>query len=242
MEIRINKNYDAMCRAAADYIVAYVQNKPKSLIELPGGETPLGIYRYLVQEAKAGTFDVSECTFVSLDEWGGLGYDTKGSCIQMLYDHFYSKLPIDQDRQVCFFDGTADLNGECKRIDQFILDHGQIDIAVLGIGMNGHIGFNEPGVDENQYCTVVLLDDVTQSVSVKYFGEQLDIIHGITLGMKHFFEAQEVLLIADSMRKSEIVREVLKGPVTNEVPASLMRKKEGSILFLDEDAASRLSD
>lgn len=240
MKVIVKKDYEEMCKAVADHIIDYIKKKPDSLIELPGGDTPLGIFRYLIEAAKEGTLNLSECAFVSLDEWENLGYETKGSCKQTLYDYLYNQLPINLEKQVCFFDGKADLQQECHRVDQFIFEHDNIDIAVLGIGMNGHIGFNEPGVDEHQYCTIVPLDDVTQSVSVKYFGEQLNIRHGITLGMKHFFHAKEVLLIADSARKAEIVKQVVEGEITNKVPASLMRKVEGSVLYVDEEAAQKL--
>lgn len=240
MKVIVKKNYEEMCKAVADHIIDYVNNKPDSLIELPGGDTPMGIFRYLVEAAKEERVNLSKCAFVSLDEWENLGYETKGSCVQTLYDALYNKLPIDKEKQVCFFNGKADLKEECRRIDNFIFEHGNIDIAVLGIGMNGHIGFNEPGIDENQYSTVVELDDVTQSVSVKYFGEQLNIRHGITLGMKHFFESKEVILIADSARKADIVKQLVEGEITNHIPASLIRKVEGSVLYTDEDAASKL--
>lgn len=240
MKTIIKKDYDAMCKAVADHIIAYIQKKPNSLIELPGGDTPLGIFAYLVKAAKEGIVDVSKCSFVSLDEWENLGYETKGSCKQTLFDYIYKLLPIHLDQQVCFFDGKADLQKECARVDQFILDHGNIDIAVLGIGMNGHIGFNEPGVNEHQYCTIVPLDKTTQTVSVKYFGEQLNIKHGITLGMEHFFHAKEVILIADSLRKAEVVKQVVEGPQTREVPASLMQRVDGCTIYMDEGAASLL--
>lgn len=241
MQVVIEKDYETMCKAVAEHIITYINKKPNSLIELPGGDTPLGIFKYLLEAAKEGRLNLSECAFVSLDEWENLGYDTKGSCIQTLFDYLYKQLPIDTAKQVCFFDGKANLEEECKRVDKFVFEHDGIDVAVLGIGMNGHIGFNEPGVDENQYCTIVPLDEVTKSVSVKYFGEQLNIGHGITLGMKHFFNAKEVLLIADSPRKADIVKQVVEGEITNQVPASLMRKVEGSVLYLDEGAASKLS-
>lgn len=240
MKVVINKDYEVMCKAIADHIIDQIKKKPESLIELPGGDTPLGIFKYLVEASRNENLDLSKCSFVSLDEWENLGYETKGSCIQTLFDYLYKQLPIDLDKQVCFFDGKANLKAECKRIDDFIFARNGIDIAVLGIGMNGHIGFNEPGVDENQYCTIVPLDDTTKAVSVKYFGEQLNIEHGITLGMKHFFEAKEVILVADSKRKAEIVQLVVNGPITNDVPASLMQRVEGCVLFVDEEAASLL--
>ena len=240
MEVIVKKDYEQMCKAVADYIVEYVNKKPESLIQLPGGDTPLGIFKALIEADKAGKVDFSKVTFVSLDEWENLGYETKGSCIQTLYDCLFNQLSINPEKQVCFFDGKANLETECKRVDQFVFDHGNIDISVLGIGMNGHIGFNEPGFDDNQYCTIIPLDEVTKKVSVKYFGKQLNIEHGITLGFKHILNANKVILIADSMKKAEIVQKVVEGPITNEVPASLVRKVKNSVIYLDEEAATKL--
>lgn len=241
MEVVVKKNYEEMCQSVADLIIDYVSKKPESLIQLPGGDTPLGIFEALVKADKEGKIDFSKTSFVSLDEWENLGYDTKGSCIQTLYDCLYNKLSIDPKKQVCFFDGQGDLEEECKRIDKFVFEHGNIDISVLGIGMNGHIGFNEPGFDPDQYCTIIPLDEITKSVSVKYFGQQLNIEHGITLGFKHILNAKKVILIADSARKADIVRKVVEGPITNEVPASLVRKVKDSVIYLDEEAATKLN-
>lgn len=241
MKLVIRDTYEQMCQSVADHIIAYVNEKPESLIELPGGDTPLGIFDCLVKAAEKGAVDFSKCKFVSLDEWENLGYDVKGSCRQTLFDSLYKRLPIDLDKQVCFFDGTADLQQECERIDHFVFGCGGIDIAVLGIGMNGHIGFNEPGVDPNQYCTIVPLDEVTREVSVKYFGKQLNVAHGITLGMKHFLEAKEVILIADSERKAPIVKKVIEGPMTNMVPATIMQQASRCLFFMDKAAASLLT-
>ena len=132
MKVIVKKDFEEMSKAVAEHIIEYVNKKPACLIELPGGDTPLGIFRHLVEAAKEGRLNLSECAFVSLDEWENLGYETKGSCRQTLYDYLYNQLPIDVEKQVCFFDGKADLQKECKRIDQFVFDHGNIDIAVLG--------------------------------------------------------------------------------------------------------------
>lgn len=242
MNVVVSPDYDAMCQAVTDRLVEIINEKPTCLLELPGGDTPRGIFDRLVEAAQAGAVDVSQCSFVSLDEWENLGYETKGSCRQTLFDELFYRLPIDVDRQVCFFDGKADLAAECARIDQFVFDHDGIDAAVLGVGMNGHVGFNEPGVDPDQWCTIVPLDPVTREVSVKYFdGEQLNIGHGITLGLKHLIGAREVMLIANSKRKAPIVQRIVEGPITNEVPASLMRRAARCTFYLDEAAASQLT-
>ena len=242
MELVITPDYDSMCQAVTDRLIQIISEKPDCLLELPGGDTPLGIFDQLVEAAAAGAVDMSQVSFVSLDEWENLGYETKGSCKQTLYDRFFLRLPIDVERQVCFFDGKADLASECRRVDEFVFAHGGLDAAVLGIGMNGHVGFNEPGVDPEQYCTIVPLDPVTREVSVKYFGgEQLNIAHGITLGFKHLIGAREVMLIANSARKAPIVKRIVEGEITSEVPASLMRHAARCTFYLDEAAASALS-
>lgn len=228
-----------MSQAVVKHIVEYINNKPNSLIEFPGGDTPLRIFELLIEAANNNEVDLSQASFVSLDEWENLDYETKGSCRQTLFDCLYNQLPIDIDKQVCFFNGKANLEDECRRIDEFVAQRGPIDIAVLGIGMNAHIGFNEPGAPIG-YCTIVPLDDVTKEVSVKYFNSQLNIEHGITLGIQHFYEANEVILIANSLKKADIVKTLVEGEITPEVPASLMRNVDNCQFYLDEEAASKL--
>ena len=242
MKKNISQNYKLMCKEISEYIINYVTNKPESLLVFPGGDTPLGVFEELIRAVEEKHIDFSKCYFVSLDEWENLDYTVKGSCIQTLYDSLYKKINIDIEKQVCFFDGKNNLVKECERINKFIEKYGPIDIAVLGIGMNGHIGFNEPGVDENTYCHVVPLDETTTNVSVKYFGKQMNIAHGITLGMKHFYEAKKVLLMANGKHKSQIIKTVMTGSITKNVPASLMRKGDNAEIYLDKDAASLLDN
>lgn len=240
--IHVLPTYEAMCAAAGEHIIKIVTEKPDALIELPGGDTPLGIFDYLVKAAKNGFVGLNKCSFVSLDEWEGLDESVPGSCRETLFSRLYRRLPIDINRQVCFFDGTANLEGECARVDAFVRERGGIDVAVLGIGMNGHVGFNEPGIDPNQYCTIVPLDSVTRDVSVKYFGgKQLNIARGITLGMRYFFEAGEVMLIANAIRKANIVQKLVEGPKSRDLPASLISHQDNCTIWLDEAAASKLS-
>ena len=241
MKIVVKKNYEEMSKSVSEHIIEYVNKKPNSLLCFAGGDTPLKTFDYLVEAANKGEVDFSKCSFVSLDEWGGLGFDTKGSCVETLYNHIYNKLPIDTEKQVCFFNGKAEnLEEECKRVDQFIFDKGNIDISLLGIGMNGHLGFNEPGVDSELYSAVIPLDPVTQTVGTKYFEEELDLKVGITLGLKHLLGAKNIILIANATKKADIVKATIEGKISNEVPSSLARNCENSFIYLDEEAASKL--
>lgn len=241
MKVNMFENYEKMSKATADYIIDYVNKKPESLLCLAGGDTPLLAYSYLIEAAKNNKVDFSKCKFVSLDEWVGLDIKVKGSCIETLYRTVYSKLNL-KEEQICFFNGLAkDLNAECKRIDDFISENNGIDIILLGIGMNGHLGFNEPNVDVDLYSTVVPLDPVTKTVGAKYFSENVNLTGGITLGMKHVMESKNVVLIANGLKKAEIVKATVEGEISNKVPSSLARKASNSQIFLDKEAASKLN-
>lgn len=241
MNIIIDKDYESMSKKAANFIAEYIEKKPDTLLCIAGGETPMGIFRYLVKYAADKKIDFSQCKFVSLDEWVGLGRDTKGSCKETLYNNFFDLIPV-KEEQICFFDGlAADMEDECRKTDKFISDHGDIDLIVLGIGMNGHIGFNEPNVPLNTECHVVALDPVTKKVSVKYFDTALDVKQGISLGMQTISRADTILLIADDIRKADIVKKTVEGEKTPEVPSSLFQDFPKLWFFLDEAAASKLA-
>ena len=242
MKVNVLENYENMSEAVAKYIIDYVNNKPESLLCLAGGDTPLLTYQFLVEAAEKGEVDFSKCKFVSLDEWVGLGEDIKGSCVETLYRTIYGKLPIVKD-QVCFFNGLAEsLEEECKRVDKFIFENNRVDIMLLGIGMNGHLGFNEPNVDTDLYCTVIPLDPVTKTVGAKYFDQEVSITSGITLGIKHIMESNSIILMANSLKKADIVKATVEGEISVKVPSSLVREVNNSQIFLDKEAASKLKD
>jgi glucosamine-6-phosphate deaminase len=240
MELIIKKNYDELSKAVGDFVIDYVEKKPHSLICFAGGDTPLGLLKYLVKAAEENKVDLSKCKFVGLDEWVGLGRDVKGSCQETLYNNFYDLIPVPKE-QVCFFEGLAkDLDDECKRVDSFISDNGNLDLIVLGIGMNGHIGFNEPDVPTDTYSHIVDLDPVTKEVSVKYFDMALDVKQGMSLGMKTILEADTIVLMADSERKADIVYKTIHSEKTVKIPSTLVKDAEKAYFFIDEAAGKLL--
>ncbi|KIL40907.1 hypothetical protein SD70_10825 [Gordoniibacillus kamchatkensis] len=241
MNLIVTANYEQMSARAAELIIDVVKRKPDALLALAAGETPLGTFAHLVGAAREGRVRFDRCKFVSLDEWVGLDGRTHGSCRQTLHDHFFSPLAIAEE-QICFFDGTApDLKLECERMDSFIAANGPIDGFLLGVGMNGHLGFNEPGVSFDLYTHVTLLDQTTKSVSVKYFQEQQDVNKGITLGIKHIMEAKTVILIANGAKKADIVKAAATGAVTEQVPASVLQRHPNACIIVDEQAAAKLN-
>ncbi|MBC1942992.1 glucosamine-6-phosphate deaminase [Listeria seeligeri] len=239
MKIVIKENPQIVAESISQKIIEIVKEKPTSLICIAGGDTPLLTIEALIKANQAGEVDFSKIKFVGLDEWVGLGRETKGSCIQTLYDAFFDRLENVSSDQICFFDGqTADFEAECARVDAFIEACGGIDFILLGIGLNGHIGFNEPFVPVDVNCHVVELDNVTKRVMSKYFDTDLPLTHGISLGMQQILTAKEIYLVATGEKKAEIVQQVIEKEPTVSIPATLV-KQAIATLVLDEAAASR---
>ncbi|MBC1727769.1 glucosamine-6-phosphate deaminase [Listeria seeligeri] len=239
MKIVIKENPQIVAESISQKIIEIVKEKPTSLICIAGGDTPLLTIEALIKANQAGEVDFSKTKFVGLDEWVGLGRETKGSCIQTLYDAFFDRLENVSSDQICFFDGqTADFEAECARVDAFIEACGGIDFILLGIGLNGHIGFNEPFVPVDVNCHVVELDNVTKRVMSKYFDTDLPLTHGISLGMQQILTAKEIYLVATGEKKAEIVQQVIEKEPTVSIPATLV-KQAIATLVLDKAAASR---
>lgn len=230
-----------MSIAAADRIVEQVRQKPDSLLCFPSGDSPVGVFNTLINYANTGKIDLSRCYFIGLDEWVGMGKNDEGSCTWSLYESFFNQLDIAADH-IRFFDARAgDLDASCKAMDDFIKDKGPLDIMMVGTGMNGHIGLNEPGTDFNSYSHHSPLAPMTISVGQKYFKQQTELHEGITLGLKHLQEVKTPILIASGIKKAAIVKQALEGPVTNQRPASIFQTLPSGIVFLDEEAASELN-
>ena len=241
MELITKKDYDELSKAVGDFVIDYVGKKPDSLICFAGGDTPLGLLKYLVEAVNENKVDLSKCRFVGLDEWVGLGRDVKGSCQEMLYNNFYDLIPVPKE-QVCFFNGLAkDLNEECRRVDSFISDNGNLDLIVLGIGMNGHIGFNEPAEDFPKFTHCVDLTESTIQANARFFDKPEDVpTQAYTMGIGTIMRAKRILLIASGKDKAAIVKEALFGPVRPQVPASILQLHPDVTVVLDEEAASCL--
>ena len=240
MNIIIKENYDEMSKVAADLISEYVALNPDSLLCFPSGTTPLGTMNGLINNAKAGKVNFDNCRFVGLDEWVGMTEADEGSCKHFIYNEFFKPLKIDESR-ICFFDACAeDLEAECKRIDDFILSNGRIGLILVGMGMNGHIGLNEPGTSFDLYSHVVKLDTVTEKVAQKYFHKPTELSGGITLGLKHLMEAEMAVLIVNGSHKADILKKVLEGDVTDKLPASILKLHDNSCIIIDKEAAKLL--
>ncbi|MEX2232181.1 MAG: glucosamine-6-phosphate deaminase [Cyclobacteriaceae bacterium] len=238
MQLMIFKDYSALSFHAAKEIVDLVRNKPDAVLCLASGDTPRQTYNLVAETATSKQVDFSRCTFVGLDEWVGISPDNEGSCHYFLYTHLFEPLRI-QTSHIHLFNGLSeDFGNECKKMDAIIRKKGGIDLIVVGVGMNGHVGFNEPGVPPNLYSHVVALDSTTQSVGQKYFKQSTELLQGITLGLQHLLESRKAIMMASGRKKAEVMRKALEEPVSREMPACIIRNHKQGMVFLDEEAAA----
>lgn len=230
-----------MSLRAAREVIDLVKSKPDALICIAAGHTPELTCSLIAQIAKKESVDFSRCFFVSLDEWVGIPPDNEGSCQYFLRTFLFTPLNISEKNMHLFDPMDDDLENECKEMDQFIQEHGGIDYILVGVGRNGHIGFNEPGASFGQYSHVIDLDETTQSVGQKYFREQTTLTHGITLGLQHLMEARRAVLIANGEKKAAVIKEMIEGEISPQMPASIMKKHPNGEIIIDIQAASLLS-
>lgn len=219
-----------------------IEKKPTALLCIAGGDTPKPVMEKLVEASQNDEIDFSTCYFVGLDEWVGISKETDGSCYQTLDDYFFSKLKGVKPANICFFNGKATaLDQECERINQFINKRQQIDYILLGIGMNGHLGFNEPGAEITKEAHVIELDMTTKQVMGKYFKTALPLEHGITLGLKQILNSGKIVLMATGEHKASMIAKIMNSEPTNQIPATLMKMAGSAVtLYLDQGAAQNL--
>lgn len=241
MQLNIYKDYEALSQHTADEIIGLIRNKPDAVVCLASGDTPKLTFNIVAQKAAESKIDFTRCTFIGLDEWVGIPPENEGSCHYFLYRYVFGPLHISQDHIHLFDALSKDLAQECRQMDSVIEALGGIDLILVGVGMNGHIGFNEPGVSPDHYAHVVELDETTQTVGQKYFGQHTSLSLGITLGLKHLLEARKAIMIANGTKKAEVIRRALEEDITPAMPASIMRRHANGLVMLDEGAASALT-
>jgi glucosamine-6-phosphate isomerase len=241
MQLNIYNNYETLSFHVADEIIALVSQKPDSVLCFASGDTPRLAYASTIKKAMSEHVDFGRCTFIGLDEWVGIPPDNEGSCHYFLQQNIFKPLNIAQNCIHLFDVLVGDVESECRKMDTIISAKGGIDLMIVGIGMNGHIGFNEPSDSfKNQYSHVVDLDEATKIVGQKYFRQQTTLAKGVTLGLNHVLQAKKVILIANGLKKADIIRKALEEEVTPSVPASIIRKHVNGCVMIDDEAASSL--
>jgi glucosamine-6-phosphate isomerase len=233
----IYNNYNELSAKTAELIVSVVAEKPDALLCFPAGETSVGTFKHLAELNKKGKISFEKCRIVGLDEWAAIGPMKSENCFSFLKKHLFDHINYSVEN-LCFFDGEAsDLKKECKKTDDFIRQFGPIDMILLGAGMNGHLGLNEPGTSFDLYSHIVDLDETTRIVGQKYFSGKANLTKGITLGMKHILNAKTMILQLNGNRKASVVKQLVESDVSPDFPASIIKSHPNSFLLMDKEAA-----
>ena len=240
MKLIMEDTYEGMSRKAAEDLLRLLQSFDKPLICTASGASPSGLYNELIHLVKASGTDTSTWHFVGLDEWKGMNGSDKGSSRDQLNQQLFHPLNAGEDR-ICFFDGRAkDSEGECQRIEEFIRQFEGIDVAILGIGVNGHIAMNEPGTPASLRSHVAAIHPSTQQIGQKYFKEPRQLDKGLTLGLATLLEAKHLMLLASGESKAQSVYAMLHAPQSEGIPATLLRNHTNLLVYLEKEAARRL--
>ncbi len=242
MKIIRAKDYQDMSRKAANIISAQVIMKPDCVLGLATGGTPVGTYAQLVDWYNKGDLDFSEVTTVNLDEYRGLPKEHPQSYWYFMNENLFSKVNIDPAK-TNLPDGTnLDTAAECARYNGIIHKLGDIDLQLLGIGPNGHIGFNEPGEAFELETHCIDLAPTTIEANKRFFdgNEALVPKQAYTMGIKTIMQARKVLVVANGKAKAQAVKDAVTGPVTPACPGSILQLHPDCILVADEEALSLL--
>lgn len=240
--LEIFPNERAAARALARRIVSALAVTPRLVLGLPTGKTPVGFYHELAAIAGSGHADFSHATTFNLDEFLGIRPSHAGSYRRFMEQHLFSRVNLNPKR-IHFLDGSAaDPEAECARYERAIVEAGGIDIQILGIGVNGHIGFNEPARELSSRTHRVRLKPETRRSNASLFGGNPHAVpeEALSMGMATILQARAIVLLATGRSKAACVDQLVNGPITTELPASFLQVHHNVDILVDEAAAERL--
>lgn len=243
MKVIITVNYDEMSKKAAEIVKKQIKEKHNTVLGLATGSTPLGMYKHLIEMYKRGEIDFSNVITFNLDEYIGLSPDHPQSYHYFMFHNFFNHINIKKEN-VHIPNGIAeDLEEECRKYEEEIEKAGGIDLQILGIGVNGHIGFNEPEESIETKTHVVTLTEDTINANKRFFKSAEEVPRkAITMGLGSIMKAKKIVLLASGKNKAEAIKETIKGQLTTKVPATVLALHPDVTIIIDKEAASLIPD
>ena len=237
-----NVIFDKKEQAAAfivDRLCSLLEEKPDAMICIAAGHTSLPIFEAMKEAQDEGRLDLEYAQFIGIGEWERILPSDPGSCANFMYTHLFFPLEV-EPMHIHLFDSLGK-SGECQVVREIIRMHGGIDFLVLGLGMNGHLGFNEPGSDPASTVRLVEISDKTREVFAKYFdGEVPQYPRAMTLGLREMFASKQIYLPVFGAEKAPVVKKLLDKEPTTDFPASYLKMCDWATLVLDNDSAKEL--
>lgn len=240
MEVVTAEDYDGISKKAAKFIYEAIEKNPNITLGLATGSTPQKMYEYLTDMLNENNIDMSNVHTVNLDEYVGLDADNVQSYHHFMYEAFFKKVNIPLENTHIPDGKSVDLEAEAANYEKIIEDLGGIDLQLLGVGRNGHIGFNEPGTPFDSRTQAVNLTDVTIQDNSRFFDkiEQVP-TRALSMGLETIMEAKSILFLASGETKRNAVNSLLNGEITEEMPVTILQKHEDLTVMLDKDALGR---
>jgi glucosamine-6-phosphate deaminase len=243
MKIIIKQDTGAFNKAAAAEVVKQVLKKPDSVLGLATGNTTIGLHKEIVELHRNLGIDFSKAVTFNLDEYAGVSPDDPASCRARINQQLLRHININMDNAHVPNSLAESPEQECREYEQKIAQAGGIDLQIISIGENGHIAFNEPGTPFETRMRIADITDSTVKAKTSLFGSSDKVPRkGITMGIKNIMMARKILLLANGSHKTDIIHKTLFGPVTPEVPASVLQLHPDLLVILDEAAAGRIAD
>ncbi|WP_394925219.1 glucosamine-6-phosphate deaminase [uncultured Robinsoniella sp.] len=243
MRIVKAKDYDDMSRKAANIISAQVIMKPDCVLGLATGSTPIGTYKQLIDWYTKGDLNFECVTSVNLDEYKGLGADSDQSYRYFMNTNLFNSINIRKERTFVPDGLEPDSDKACSMYNQIISDVGGIDLQLLGLGHNGHIGFNEPSDNFEKQTHCVDLTPSTIEANTRFFEKEEDVPRqAYTMGIQTIMQARKVLVVVSGADKAEILKKVVEGPITPQVPASILQLHNDVTIVADAAALSKIEN
>jgi|Deesub1362B_J571_1020462.scaffolds.fasta_scaffold00859_3 glucosamine-6-phosphate deaminase len=242
MEVIITTNYDEICQEAANIILQEWKRKNNLVLGLATGSTPLGVYKKIIELYQKGEIDFSQVVTFTLDEYLGLDEDHPQSFAYFMKKNFFQHINIKKENIFRLKGKPENIETECQKYEEKIKSFGGIDIQILGIGRNGHIGFNEPGSSLSSRTRVKTLTQETIEDNARFFKNKEDVPKFcLTMGIGTIMEAKMIVLLATGRNKSEAIFKCVEGPITASVPASVLQFHPQAKVIIDQEAAFLLT-
>jgi len=240
MQVIIVENKEQIAQEAFKVLKSLIDKKPDAVLGLATGSSPIGLYENLIKAYNESQLSFKDVKTVNLDEYVGIDENHSQSYQTFMREHLFDHIDI-QLKNTFIPNGNAeDLNKECARYES-MLESMHVDLQVLGIGSNAHIGFNEPNTPFNSTTHVVNLAQQTREDNARFF-DSIDEVpkQAITMGISSILKAKKILLLASSIDKANAIKQMIQGPINEQVPASVLQNHDDVVVIIDKDAASEL--
>lgn len=241
MLVIIKENYQEMSTEAAKQVASLIRKKPDCVIGFATGSTPLGLYKELIRMHKEEGLDFSKVVSFNLDEYVGLPPNHPESYHYFMWENLFKHININPSNVHIPMGMAEDIDAFCEWYEQKIIEHGGIDLQILGIGANGHIAFNEPGSSLGSRTRIKTLDEKTRMDNARFFNSMDEVPkYAITMGVGTIMEAKRLLLLANGIKKADAIKATVEGPIMAKYPATIVQLHRYATVIIDKEAASKL--